>query len=106
MAKAEDIGTSLTTDEELEIFVSKLLSGTIDEGKEAVQATMQSIMKCLVANETVHIRKFGTFHLKKRKASRAKGLDGKPKIQSSYWMIRFKPSPKFRNYVSKMMVTN
>ncbi len=105
MAKAEEIGTALSTDEELEIIVSKLTKCTLDKGKDAIQATMQAIMKCLVSNETVHIRKFGTFHLKKRKASRRKNFEGEIKIQKTYWMIRFKPSPKFRTYVNKMMAT-
>lgn len=106
MPKAEEIGTAITTDEELEMFVSRMLKGSLDEGKEAIQATMHCILKCLVANETVHIRGFGTFFLKKRKASRAKNLEGTSKIQTSYHMIRFKPSPKFKNYVNKMMSTN
>lgn len=89
-----------TTDEELEVLFGRKIRVNREAAAQIIKDFTETLTKCLKGNTMVHIRKLGTFSLKKRKGGRAKNLDGKVIQMPEYNMVRFSPSGGMKEAVN------
>lgn len=67
---------------------------------KAVKAVFDEITKCLVEGETIVLRKFGSFHIRNKKARMGRNpKNGNPAMISARTVAIFKSSNNFRELV-------
>lgn len=96
---------SRSTDEDLIFVLASRLRMDPKQAAEVMDKVADSIRKCIVENEALHIRKLGVFFLKKRKPAKVKNFKDEEATVPSFYMIRFKPSVSLKDKVNKEMST-
>ena len=82
--------------------IAKKTGIEVMQTETVVESFMNTVKEQLINNETIYLRGFGSFQLKKRAAKKARIIRKNLAITiPAHFIPSFKPSKKFRNMVKK-----